>query len=176
MYTYLYYYSRVFLSAGSADFSPSKSRLMEALLIIICDKHPNPARGKAGGARTYTSRCKLILTEYAALRSRLFNSQPLMEGTGIFLFPINETTLKKWYKENQRRNEVKQLLQGAQLPQREVLQGQLPPNVLATTAPHPPPQPHIRTEPEDTTGQARGKKSRTPPAKLEGTQGHHWPS
>ena len=133
---------------------------MEALLIIICDKHPNPVRGKAGGARTYTSRWKLILTEYAALRSRLFNSQPLMEGTGIFLFPINETTLKKWYKDNQRRNEVKQLLQGAQLPQREVSQGQLPPNVLATSAPQPPPQPHVHTEPEDTTSQARVRKSR----------------
>ena len=160
IYTNILTYSRVFLSAGSPAFLPSKSRLVEALLIIICDKHPNPVRGKAGGARTYTSRWKLILTEYAALRSRLFNSQPLMEGTGIFLFPINETTLKKWYKDNQRRNEVKQLLQGAQLPQREVSQGQLPPNVLATSAPQPPPQPHVHTEPEDTTSQARVRKSR----------------
>ena len=57
---------------------------------------------------------------------------------------------------------MKQLLQGAQLPQREVSQGQLhvPPNMLATSAPQPPPQPHVHTEPEDTTGQARVRKPR----------------
>ena len=53
-----------------------------------------------------------------------------------------------------------QLLQGAQLPQREVSRGQLPPNELTTSAPQPSPQPHVHTEPEDTTGQARVRKSR----------------
>ena len=162
MYTYTYILTYILILGFFCQLALLlfQSRLVDALLIMICDKHPNPVRGKAGGARTYTSRWKLILTEYAALRSRLFNSQPLMEGTGIFLFPINETTLKKWYKDNQRRNEVKQLLQGAQLLQREVSQGQLPPNVLATSAPQPPPQPHVHTEPEDTTGQAGVRKSR----------------
>ena len=67
---------------------------------------------------------------------------------------------------------MKQLLQGAQLPQREVSQGQLPPNVLATSAPQPPPQPHVHTEPEDTTGQARVRKSRVDKQQKTATVSH----
>ena len=156
--THLFFFL-CFLSAGSPAFSPSKSRLVEALLIQICDRHPNPVRGKVGGARQYTSRWKQILSDYAALRSRLFNSQPLLEDTGIFLYSINETTLKNWYKQVHRKNEVRQLLQGTKLPQREVSQGHLPLKEPSISIPPPPPHPYVHREPEDTTGQAKVRKS-----------------
>ena len=44
-----------------------------------------------GGA--YTSRWKLVLSEYNSIRLRLFNSQALLEGTKLMLFNINEGVL-----------------------------------------------------------------------------------
>ena len=40
---YLHSYSKVFISDGSPAFLPLLSSLVEAM---ICDKHPNPMRGK----------------------------------------------------------------------------------------------------------------------------------
>ena len=68
---------------------------MEAICILLTDKHPHPRRHSSPGQqrRGFTSRWKLVLSEYNAIRSRLFNSHALLEGTNLVLYAINETTL-----------------------------------------------------------------------------------
>lgn len=88
---------RCFLSAGSPATSPSKSRVVEALCILLTEKHPNPRRHSSPGRRRmFTSRWNLVLSEYNAIRTRLFNSQAL-EGTHLALYAINEATLVRIY-------------------------------------------------------------------------------
>ena len=64
------------------------------------------------GRRGYTSRWKLVLMEYYKVRGWLLNSQTLLEDTNLALYNINDTTLRLWYKDSSRRDEVKVLLQG----------------------------------------------------------------
>lgn len=67
---------------------------MEALCILLSEKHPAAKRRTVPGQRReFTSRWKLILSEYNSIRNRLFNSQALLEGTNLVLYAINETTL-----------------------------------------------------------------------------------
>ena len=75
--------------------SPSKSRVVEALcFLLLAEKHPTPKRVRHVGQRqVFTSRWRFILNEYNSIRSRLVNSQALLEGTNLVLYPINETTL-----------------------------------------------------------------------------------
>ena len=155
------YFQRCFLSAGSPASSPTKSHLVQALLIKLCDHITQPRRERRGrGKHAYTSRWKLVLSEYNNIRARLLNSQALLEGTNLMLFTINETTLVQWYKGTKRINEIKTLLQGLELPpvttcSRELL----PAPLLKPTVPPPPKDdPHILRQLEDTTGktQARG--------------------
>lgn len=88
---------RCFLSGGSPALSPSKSRVVEAICIRLCDKHTQPRRSVESGRRGYVSRWKLILEEYSKVQSRLFNSSTLMAETNLALYTINETTLRQWY-------------------------------------------------------------------------------
>jgi hypothetical protein len=89
-------FHRCFLSAGSPASHPGKSRLVEALLIKLCDKITKPRRERrARGKHVYTSRWQLVLSEYNNIRARLMSSQALLEGTNLMLFTINETTLVK---------------------------------------------------------------------------------
>ena len=71
---------------------------MEAICILLAEKYPGPKRHSSpGGNRVYTSRWRLILSEYNSIRTRLLNSQTLLEGTNLALYTINETTLHgKW--------------------------------------------------------------------------------
>ena len=46
-----------------------------------------------GQRRAYLSRWKLVLKEYNAIRSRLYNSSDLLEETKLVLYVINQTTL-----------------------------------------------------------------------------------
>ncbi len=89
-----YHLHRCFLSAGSPATSPSKSRVVEALCILLTEKHPSPRRHSSPGQRRmFTSRWNLVLSDYNSIRTRLFNSQALLEGTNLALYAINETTL-----------------------------------------------------------------------------------
>ena len=83
---------RCFLSAGSPASSPAKSRLVEAICILLCAQYPQPRRERGQRPR-YTSRWKLVLSAYNAIRARLLNSQALLEETNLVLYTINETTL-----------------------------------------------------------------------------------
>ena len=46
-----------------------------------------------GQRRAYLSRWKLILKEYNAIRSRLYNSSDLLEEIKLVLYVVNQTTL-----------------------------------------------------------------------------------
>lgn len=52
---------RCFLSAGSPASSPAKSRLVEAICILLCAQYPQPRRERGQRPR-YTSRWKLVLS------------------------------------------------------------------------------------------------------------------
>ena len=92
----------------SVPLNLAKSRIVKAVCILLCQKHPESQRtsgaGKAmllvkllnvgGQRRTYLSRWKLILSDYNALRARLFNSPGLLEEpVPLALYTINQTTL-----------------------------------------------------------------------------------
>lgn len=68
---------------------------MEAICILLCDKYPTSRKEakEAGRRASYTSRWKLITSEYHFIRQRLLNSEALLEGTNLVLFNINEITL-----------------------------------------------------------------------------------
>ena len=143
------------MSGGSPASSPSKSRLVEALCIHLSERYPWAQRQvEASGRRGYTSRWRLILAEYSALRARLLNSHYLIENTNMALYVINEATLRMWFKDKVRREEVRLLLQGvSSLPQWECATN-LPKALDKPTTPPDVSSPHLFEEPEDTTGQA----------------------
>lgn len=147
---------RCFLTAGSPASSPMKSRVVEALCLLLCDKYPHPRREIRGGKSVYTSRWKLILSEYNSVRARLLNSQALLAGTNLMLYTINETTLAKWFKASSRRNEIKLLMQGLSPPQPPLTTDSvsLPPAKIRPAQQGPPLFPHRFPEVEDTTGLA----------------------
>lgn len=134
---------------------------MEAICLRLCDKFTQPRKEPGPGGRVlYTSRWKLVLSAYNGIRARLLNSD-LLEDTNLVLFNINETTLTRWYKDSVRRDEVKTLIQGLQLP-KEVFgtAEELPPVRVRPTSPGPPPDcPLVIQEPVDTTGQAKVRNS-----------------
>ncbi len=109
-------------------------------------------------------RWKQILEAYNEVRGRLLNSQPLLEGTNLMLFTINEATLSKWHKNSTRGNEVKMLLQGLpSLPSSTTAVEPLPPALERFTSPPPPPDnPHIFPESEDRRGLAHVRSAPAP--------------
>uniref|UniRef100_A0A8C4R2N2 Uncharacterized protein n=1 Tax=Eptatretus burgeri TaxID=7764 RepID=A0A8C4R2N2_EPTBU len=147
---------RCFLSAGSPASSPSKSRVVEAVCIHLCDKFSTPQ--KKGG---YVSRWKLIISAYNGIRQRLLNSEDLLEGTDLILLVINEATLTKWYKDHTRRGEIKMLMQGLSLPGRRTAKEPLPPAKELPSDPSQPAVPLTFEEPTDTTGQAARRVRRS---------------
>lgn len=140
---------RCFLSAGSPAQSPEKSRVVEAVCSLLLEKYPTAQRGDRS-AGSYRSRWKLVVSEYNAIRTSLANSTI----QDIALCSINETTLKKWFQDTVRLEEVKILLQGKRLPD--------PPMCFTYPLPaaqqidpddyQPPTDPHYFNEPEDLTG------------------------
>ena len=84
---------RCFMSAGSPACSPSKSRMVEAVCIRLCDAITQPLTDlRPDGSTRYISRWRQILEAYNRVRARLFNSLELLEGTDLALFMINEAT------------------------------------------------------------------------------------
>ncbi|MEM7299286.1 MAG: hypothetical protein AAF391_13595 [Bacteroidota bacterium] len=107
---------KCFLSGGSPALSPSKSRLVEALCINLCNDICNTRTvTRNDGSKRYLSRWKQIVQEYNDIRARLFNSH-LLEATNVTLFTINETTLRKWHQDKTRREDILNLMQGRDPP------------------------------------------------------------
>ena len=82
-----------------------------------------------------------------------------MEGTSLALFPINETTLTRWYKNTTRMNEVKLLLRS--LPDGQLFCTSPPAQDQPCSPPPPPENLVVFSDPEDTTGQAHVRSSRS---------------
>ena len=83
-----------FIPGTSASDLHYQAYLLEGLTRLLTEKHPNPKRQSSPGRRrVYTSRWKLVLSEYNVIRDRLFNSKALLEGTNLALYTLNETTL-----------------------------------------------------------------------------------
>ena len=118
---------RCFLSGASPALSPSKSRIVEALCIHLSNDITSAKTTTKDGNRSFDSRWKLIVKEYNSIRARLFNSA-LLENTDLTLYNINETTLRLWFKDQVRRQEILTLLQGKNTPgSRAVASERLPP-------------------------------------------------
>ena len=145
---------RCFLAGGSPASAPNNSRLVEVICIRLCELHATAKREVASNGRVYyTSRWRLILAHYNRIRARLLNSRALLTGTDLSLFPLNEVTLKRWFKNAARRNEITLLLQGRQLPEvaestAKTLPAREPPHSAVL-----PQHPVIIVEAEDTTGE-----------------------
>lgn len=103
--------TKCFLSAGSPASTPAKSRVVEAVCILLCQKYRQSKREVDSGKITYKSRWKLIISEYSSIRARLLNS-PVLEEINLMLYSINQTTLVKWFKDEVRRQEITLLMQG----------------------------------------------------------------
>ena len=92
--------------------SPHASRIVEAICMLLCNKHMKSGRISSasmtltttvhtnlkcifvsGQGRTYVSRWDKVLQDYSALCARLFNSLDLLKGTNLLLYAINKTTL-----------------------------------------------------------------------------------
>ena len=92
IFTYLN--CRCFLGANSGPAQkPSSSRVVEALCLQLCRRHPSP-RKKEG---TYTPRFAVVLQEYINIRDLVLSSADLLSRTTIQLFEINQHTLSQWY-------------------------------------------------------------------------------
>ena len=66
---------------------------------------PSRSLSPTGDSTRYISRWRQILEAYNRVRARLFNSLELLEGTDLALFVINEATLLRWFKLQERRKE-----------------------------------------------------------------------
>ncbi len=86
----------------------------------------------------YESRWKLVAGDYSKLRTRLLFSN-VLDNTRLSLPQVNEVTVKNWFQNTQRRNEIKILLQGVNLPTLSLTaNGQLPgANQLLSSHPEP---------------------------------------
>ena len=147
-----------FLSGGAPACSPSKSRIVEAILIHLLEDITQPRREvDERGKNKYTSRYKLVLSAYNSIRARVLNSDILMQRTNLMLVNLNEFTLLRWYKNSIRRDEIKLLMQGFTLPQPQPCTNDplLPAKILPTSPPAPPEDCHIFHEVDDQTGLAR---------------------
>ena len=138
---------------GKAIVSDLHNIVLEAICIHLCDKYPQARRQTMTGRTEYTSRWRLILSEYNAVRARLLNSHRLLEDTNLTLFTINEKTLVSWFKVTVRRDEIKVLMQGLSLPAPHLCSSvSLPPAQQHPLAPPDPPPQHQYEKPEDRTG------------------------
>jgi len=103
---------RSFPSGASPAFLPSKSRIVEAIYIHLCNNIPCHRTTTTNGKRRFDSRWKLIVKEYNNIRARLFNSA-LLQETNITLFCVN---VRLWEKDKTRKETVATLLQGRNSP------------------------------------------------------------
>ncbi|XP_065903579.1 uncharacterized protein [Dysidea avara] len=164
---------RCFLSGVSVPLSLHESRIVEAICILLCNRHIKSGRtSSAGGqSRTYLSKWDKVLKDYTALRARLYNSLDLLEGTNLALYTINKTTLQKWHKREETRKEMLARTQGLELSapplcaQEELTSAQRQP----LSPPTPPAPFHQFPQTKDTSGQA-GRKATAGAATLIGSR------
>ena len=85
---------RTFVTGGQVAQSPSKSRLVEAIMLRLTREAVEQRRAK-GPESPYLSKWKVVVLRYNALRNTVINSR-LYESTKLQLYPVNETTISKW--------------------------------------------------------------------------------
>jgi hypothetical protein len=93
LFYYISYIFRTFVTGGQVARCPSKSRLVEAIILRLTGEAVEQ-RAK-GPESPYLSKWKVILLRYNALRNTVINSR-LYKDTQLQLFPVNETTISKW--------------------------------------------------------------------------------
>ena len=82
-----------------------------------CQRITTPSSSiQNNGTKQYDSQWKLILQEYNALLARLMNSQHVLENINITLFNINKITLRLWFKDKTRTDEIITLMQDRHVP------------------------------------------------------------
>lgn len=157
---------RCFLAGSSPALSPSRNRIVEAIIIYLCKSiTTHRTSSRSDGSNRYDSRWKLIVQEYNYIRGRLFNSN-LAEKTNLTLFNISETSLRLWYKNRTRHEEIVTLMQGKTPPgKRALAKDKLPTPTKSTQLQGEAPLIAF-DEPEDRTGKAILKfgKTRSRPA------------
>ena len=146
---------RSFLSGSSSPaMSPKKSRIVEAICLHLTKKiTTHRTSNHFDGSSRYDSRWKLIIQHYNYIRGRLFNS-PILEETELVLFNINETTLRLWFKNKTRNDEIMQLMQGKNVPGELAVAKERLPEPTTPTKLQGEARPKIYEEPEDRTGKA----------------------
>ena len=154
---------RCFLSAGAPSFSPSKSRLVEAICIRLCEVITQPSYQIDHGEKVYFLRCKRVLIAYNRVRARLVNSYKLLRDTNFTLFPINETRISLWYKNKTRQEEIMTLMRGRKILDEVQLAGdKLPPAKQLAKEPDVPVHAMEFPEPADMRGLARVRQRKLP--------------
>ena len=114
----------VLASPGSTAQFPDCCRLIEAIFIRLCRLHKSPKKRGQGSVSRWT----LILDSYSTIRSLIHNNGAIMQDTGLQLINVNLTTLRTWYNQRGKRQDVSLLLQGINLPPRLPLASEpLPP-------------------------------------------------
>ena len=109
--------SRCFATDGCNAFPPSKTRIVEAIFIKLCNKRISSTTITEPGKKAkFASRLKLVLQDYISLRQSVFNTAVIKEQTSITLFPVNKKHLSTWFKDKKRREEVAQLMSGRAPP------------------------------------------------------------
>ena len=128
----------VLASPGSFAQFPDCCRAMEAIFIRLCRIHKSPKRRGEGSV----SRWSLILESFRNIRELIHNNGAIMQDTELQLIDVNLATLKAWYNQRVKRQDVGLLLQGINLPPRISLASEpLSPALVRPTAAgtlHPP--------------------------------------
>ena len=127
----------------------------------LCDAFTQPRTDtRPDGSALYISRWRQILEAYSRVRARLFNSLELLEGTNLALYPINEATLVRWFKNVARHREVQLLMQGIAVPIEPLCSRQsiAPPQVRPVVAAELP-EPRLEFAlKDDTSGQVKVRR------------------
>ena len=87
------FFIRCFVTAGQPVSPPSRSRVVEAICIRLCDESAD--QRSQGPGKPYLSKWKVVLQKYNQIRRAVYNS-PLHDEISLQLFAINESTLADW--------------------------------------------------------------------------------
>ncbi|KAL1246953.1 hypothetical protein QQF64_034540 [Cirrhinus molitorella] len=144
-------------STGSPAQWPDSCRLVECIIVKLCNIHKTP---KKQGKYALT-RWTLILRDYSKIRQLVLGNGAVMQSSTLQLFDVNQTTLIQWHNKRLKRQECNILLQGVNLPSYiPVAPVPLPPVQVRPTAAPPQPGPlHQYHLPQSTAGQAVDKRS-----------------
>ncbi|XP_076833440.1 uncharacterized protein LOC143478370 [Brachyhypopomus gauderio] len=159
--------TRCVLGASSAPAQwPDCCRLVETVIIRLCNIYPCPKRKGRGGF----SRWSLILQDYRKIRQLVLGNSMVMQNTEIQLVEINQNTLVQWHNARQRKQELSVLVQGTTLPP-SLAEASEPLQQARTLQSHPQEtrDPHEYRLPESTAGQAKQRFQQIRPQQTLGT-------